>query len=791
VATIITHTIKPAGGGDYTTLQAWYLAQKRDLVTPDEIAKAECYKGGNCSNGVRLDVTTGPTSPTQFNHIVAAESDRYVGVGEVDMTNYAYMENDHTASGCFYTTRNLTIEGMQVLFNYTADGTEAAPRVLLQSAQGDTDQELTFKRCLFWRKHNRVVANQDGIAFFQYANDTSKTTYWRMHNCIVFIEQDTTNFGSSFYHYGNTTQDPVGEFYNNTIHCVAAGSVGSIAPLLYCRSGYELIENNNYLYYEVAANGALYLDAPDGILTLGDNTASNRTEVNTASLRSIPFSTTHFTNVTPGSYDLRPVDPGSALLDAGADLSATIASEDIAGNDRPGGFVWDIGALETDQPISLDFDGTGTLGVYGGVLAEGCYNFGDGTLDSPDFLANLSQFLFGTVPKVGQSFMGPGGNVIGLSVWISADNNPPADNITASIYAHTGTFGSTSLPTGSSLADSLNSFDPSTDLGNWNFGTGSVYTRCDFVFDGALHLDYGTPYCFVINAPNGTFAHWPRVFYTDLDAHPGNPFIQQAGVWTVQTAAGTTYDVMFALFTDNAVVPYEPEVVIKDTDKMKALGYLEGEDVSIEGIWNKALTSLGAPTVTSISDGSEEANLINEIWEDFFEEFLLDHAWNGAKTTATLTQLVDSVGDAVTPPTRWQYAFAMPSDYLTGGALTVNGLAMQPQTTVIAEVEAVSVDGVKTLALLTNQSTAELEYIFDIGSQVSLLSSKVRAACAALLAALIAPQFGKDEAEIEGYRRRADLKLADARAADGQEGTTRFFAESPLLDARRRYRGGR
>jgi hypothetical protein len=211
--------------------------------------------------------------------------------------------------------------------------------------------------------------------------------------------------------------------------------------------------------------------------------------------------------------------------------------------------------------------------------------------------------------------------------------------------------------------------------------------------------------------------------------------------------------------------------------------------MSIESIWNTALVHLGESTVASQSETTANATLLNTVWDDFFEEFLTDHSWNGAKTTATLTALVDAASAEVTPPTRWTYAFALPANYLQ--AIRVNGHAMQPQTTTLYEIESILVDGVYTTALFSNQSDVDLEYIFDIGNQVTLLKPKVRAACGLLLAARIAPSFGKTEQEIEGLRQRAELALADARAVDGQENTPQFFAETPLLNARRRFWGGR
>lgn len=209
--------------------------------------------------------------------------------------------------------------------------------------------------------------------------------------------------------------------------------------------------------------------------------------------------------------------------------------------------------------------------------------------------------------------------------------------------------------------------------------------------------------------------------------------------------------------------------------------------MSIESIWNTALIHLGESTIASVSETSANATLLNTIWDDFFEEFLTDHPWSGANTTATLSTLVDSAGDTVTPPTRWSYAYSLPSDFLQ--VLGVNSMARQAVTDVQYELGFILVDGLRTRALFTNTSTAELWYIADIGNQITLLSPKVKAACGLLLAARVAPSFGKSEGEIQALTARAEATLADARALTSMQNTPRFFPETPLLASRKRYRG--
>ncbi len=77
MATVVTKTIKPAGGGDYTTLAAWATARLGAALV-DTVERAECY-AGNCGGIVSMPsgLSTDATSAVE---ITAATADRHSGV---------------------------------------------------------------------------------------------------------------------------------------------------------------------------------------------------------------------------------------------------------------------------------------------------------------------------------------------------------------------------------------------------------------------------------------------------------------------------------------------------------------------------------------------------------------------------------------------------------------------------------------------------------------------------------------------------------------------------------------
>ena len=97
MATVVTRTLKPSGG-DYTSLSAWEAGEQRDLVTANEIARLECYKGDYSSVGgginyiVELDTVTVDgwvTGPNNYIEIVVPSTERHDGKPFDSSSNYS------------------------------------------------------------------------------------------------------------------------------------------------------------------------------------------------------------------------------------------------------------------------------------------------------------------------------------------------------------------------------------------------------------------------------------------------------------------------------------------------------------------------------------------------------------------------------------------------------------------------------------------------------------------------------------------------------------------------------
>lgn len=111
---------------------------------------------------------------------------------------------------------------------------------------------------------------------------------------------------------------------------------------------------------------------------------------------------------------------------------------------------------------------------------------------------------------------------------------------------------------------------------------------------------------------------------------------------------------------------------------------------SVVGICNIALVSLGANTITSLSDGTVEAVLCDSMWDNARRAVLRLHPWNFALKRL---ELAPEVG---TPSFDFKYTFPLPAD-----SLRVIQVFRNPDYRV------------EQKKIISNTSTCFLKYVFD------------------------------------------------------------------------------
>lgn len=124
----------------------------------------------------------------------------------------------------------------------------------------------------------------------------------------------------------------------------------------------------------------------------------------------------------------------------------------------------------------------------------------------------------------GQSFTGDGFRVVGV-IFNMKKTGSPTGNAVCKIYAHSGTYGSSSVPTGTALATS-DALDVST--------LSTTATDKTFIFSSSnkIQLDSGTYYCAVIEYSNGDASNYISTYYAGVGAHGGCVVRRISGTWS-------------------------------------------------------------------------------------------------------------------------------------------------------------------------------------------------------------------------------------------------------------------
>lgn len=169
----------------------------------------------------------------------------------------------------------------------------------------------------------------------------------------------------------------------------------------------------------------------------------------------------------------------------------------------------------------------------------------------------------GSIIRAGQSFLGNGRKIASVQFQLSKTGSPTG-NATVSVYAHSGTFGTSSVGTGSALATS-STLDVSTLDG--------TYTLTEFTFSGdnAILLEAGTPYVVVLEYSGGDISNNVNLGVdTSSPTHEGN-----ATNYVASWSAAATIDSCFYVYV-NSFAGYSPMTFKARPIKLKPLKFKRG-----------------------------------------------------------------------------------------------------------------------------------------------------------------------------------------------------------------------
>lgn len=139
----------------------------------------------------------------------------------------------------------------------------------------------------------------------------------------------------------------------------------------------------------------------------------------------------------------------------------------------------------------------------------------------------------GGYTKLAQSFHSDVHFEIGGTIFYAALTGTPTGNVYSKLYEHSGTYGTSSVPTGTALATSL-----AVNVGEITPESGVFF----FTLDNIIQLPAGD-YCVSIEYEGGDVDNFMNVYMIDLDnTHGGNACLYD-GSWS----AANDSDLMFSV----------------------------------------------------------------------------------------------------------------------------------------------------------------------------------------------------------------------------------------------------
>jgi hypothetical protein len=194
-------------------------------------------------------------------------------------------------------------------------------------------------------------------------------------------------------------------------------------------------------------------------------------------------------------------------------------------------------------------------------------------------------------------------------------------------------------------------------------------------------------------------------------------------------------------------------------------------DVSIV---NQALRRLGGTRITSLTDGSKNANAANDIYEDLRDELLRAHPWNFATTRVELARL------AAAPAFGYGYNYSLPTDWLKTVSVHDNdagagALDFKEETEDTAKV------------LRTDAEHVYLRYVRRI-IDANMMTPDFRSALAYALARDLAIPIASSGALFDRMEIKASQILAFAKSSDARDSTPETRPRGSWVDSRGGWR---
>lgn len=181
---------------------------------------------------------------------------------------------------------------------------------------------------------------------------------------------------------------------------------------------------------------------------------------------------------------------------------------------------------------------------------------------------------------------------------------------------------------------------------------------------------------------------------------------------------------------------------------------------------------IGAQPITSFTDGSTEALVANNIYEDIAQSSLCRHRWRFATNQKQISLL------AAAPEGRFDYAYQMPTDpiVLQINSITVNDYVI-PYT---RYKNMIYVNG------YGSNSELIMDYIYRVGEE--FFPPHFILALEYELASIFAGSVARDSAMIRQFKELAERQFLVSKNIDSAETTTKVLDTNRFINLRRSTR---
>ena len=186
----------------------------------------------------------------------------------------------------------------------------------------------------------------------------------------------------------------------------------------------------------------------------------------------------------------------------------------------------------------------------------------------------------------------------------------------------------------------------------------------------------------------------------------------------------------------------------------------------------RALVMIGAQPITSFTDGSTEALVANNVYEDITQASLTRHKWRFATNQKTLSLLTN------TPVGRYDYAYQVPTN---PEVLQINTITVNDYVIPYARYQ----DYIYVNSY-GSSSTLVMDYIYRVDE--AYFPPHFILALEYELASIFAGSVARDAAMIKQFKELAERQFLIAKNIDSAETTTKVLDTNRFINMRRSTR---